>query len=108
MHGKHHKNQVVHSFNNMSTLHQLCICSEGTIAYHWSQFDIPENDQEIVPELSEERVVRALMRGIRQEGRQVGNIAVTDIDITASGKMIGNSKDSVFAPHSHSAVIRMR
>ncbi|XP_052472363.1 suppressor of tumorigenicity 14 protein homolog [Carassius gibelio] len=58
--------------------------SEGTIAYHWSQFDIPENDQEIVPELSEERVVRALMRGIRQEGRQVGNIAVTDIDITAS------------------------
>uniref|UniRef100_A0A671MGN7 Suppressor of tumorigenicity 14 protein homolog n=1 Tax=Sinocyclocheilus anshuiensis TaxID=1608454 RepID=A0A671MGN7_9TELE len=46
-------------------------------AYHWSQFDIPEMDQEIVPELTEERVVKALRRSIRQEGKRVGNIAVT-------------------------------
>ncbi|XP_016407472.1 suppressor of tumorigenicity 14 protein homolog [Sinocyclocheilus rhinocerous] len=58
--------------------------SEGTLAYHWSQFDIPETDQEIVPELTEERVVEALRRSIRQEGKRVGNIAVTASDITAS------------------------
>uniref|UniRef100_A0A672MAD0 Suppressor of tumorigenicity 14 protein homolog n=1 Tax=Sinocyclocheilus grahami TaxID=75366 RepID=A0A672MAD0_SINGR len=55
----------------MSTLHHLCICSEGTLAYHWSQFDIPETDQEIVPELSEDRVVEALRRGIRQGGKRL-------------------------------------
>lgn len=105
--GKYHKNHVVHSFNNMSALHHLCIFSEGTLAYHWSQFDIPEKDREIVPELSEERVVRALLRGIRQEGRQAGSIAVNVSDITASCKMIDNSKESMFAPHSLSAVIRL-
>uniref|UniRef100_A0A671MLZ8 Suppressor of tumorigenicity 14 protein homolog n=1 Tax=Sinocyclocheilus anshuiensis TaxID=1608454 RepID=A0A671MLZ8_9TELE len=63
-------------------------------AYHWSQFDIPEMDQEIVPELTEERVVKALRRSIRQEGKRVGNIAVTASDITASCKMIANYKDT--------------
>ncbi|XP_073673339.1 suppressor of tumorigenicity 14 protein homolog isoform X1 [Garra rufa] len=58
--------------------------SEGTLAYHWSQFDIPEMDQEIVPELTEERVVEALRRSIRQEGKRLGNVAVTASDITAS------------------------
>uniref|UniRef100_A0A672M8G9 Suppressor of tumorigenicity 14 protein homolog n=1 Tax=Sinocyclocheilus grahami TaxID=75366 RepID=A0A672M8G9_SINGR len=70
----------------MSTLHHLCICSEGTLAYHWSQFDIPETDQEIVPELSEDRVVEALRRGIRQGGKRVGSVEVTTSDITASKK----------------------
>uniref|UniRef100_A0A672M5I0 Suppressor of tumorigenicity 14 protein homolog n=1 Tax=Sinocyclocheilus grahami TaxID=75366 RepID=A0A672M5I0_SINGR len=92
----------------MSTLHHLCICSEGTLAYHWSQFDIPETDQEIVPELSEDRVVEALRRGIRQGGKRVGSVEVTTSDITASSKMIGNYKESMFAPHSHSAVIWMK
>lgn len=58
--------------------------SEGTIAYHWSQFDVPEMDQEMVPQVSEERVVEALRRSIRQEGRRVGKVAVTITDITAS------------------------
>uniref|UniRef100_A0A673K3X9 Suppressor of tumorigenicity 14 protein homolog n=1 Tax=Sinocyclocheilus rhinocerous TaxID=307959 RepID=A0A673K3X9_9TELE len=58
--------------------------ADGTLAYHWSQFDIPETDQEIVPELSEDRVVEALRRGIRQGGKQVGSVAVTTSDITAS------------------------
>ncbi|XP_043114723.1 suppressor of tumorigenicity 14 protein homolog isoform X2 [Puntigrus tetrazona] len=58
--------------------------SEGTLAYHWSQFDIPEADQEIALELTEDRVVEALRKSIRQEGKRVGNIAVTSSDITAS------------------------
>ncbi|KAI2656410.1 hypothetical protein H4Q32_013338 [Labeo rohita] len=67
--------------------------SEGTLAYHWSQFDIPETDQEIVPELTEDRVVEALRRSVRQEGKRVGSVAVTDSDITASCKMIANYKE---------------
>uniref|UniRef100_A0A672M8B6 Suppressor of tumorigenicity 14 protein homolog n=1 Tax=Sinocyclocheilus grahami TaxID=75366 RepID=A0A672M8B6_SINGR len=58
--------------------------ADGTLAYHWSQFDIPETDQEIVPELSEDRVVEALRRGIRQGGKRVGSVEVTTSDITAS------------------------
>lgn len=84
-----------------------CICSEGTLAYHWSQFDIPERDKEIVPELTEERVVEALRRSFRQEGKRVGDILVTASNITASCKMIANYKENVFVPHRHSAVIRM-
>ncbi|XP_051521960.1 suppressor of tumorigenicity 14 protein homolog isoform X1 [Myxocyprinus asiaticus] len=57
--------------------------SEG-VAYHWTQFDIPLEDQELLPEMTEERVVEALRRNIRQEGRLVGNVAVTATDITAS------------------------
>ncbi|XP_052432871.1 suppressor of tumorigenicity 14 protein homolog [Carassius gibelio] len=58
--------------------------SEGTLAYHWSQFDVPAADQEIVPELTGERVVEALRRSIQQEGRHVGSIAVSASSITAS------------------------
>ncbi len=39
-----------------------------------------------------------------QEGKRVGNIAVTASNITASCKMIANYKGSIFAPH-RSAVI---
>ncbi|TRY91359.1 hypothetical protein DNTS_026252 [Danionella cerebrum] len=58
--------------------------SEGTTAYHWSQFDVPELDQELVAELTEELVVEALRRSIRQEGKRFGNVAVSNSDITAS------------------------
>lgn len=61
--------------------------SDGLMAYHWSQFDIPQTEQEVVPELTEERVVEALRRSIRAEGRRTGSIAVTDKDITASRKI---------------------
>lgn len=62
-------------------------CSDGLMAYHWSQFNIPETKQEFVPLLTEERVVEALRRSMRAEGRRTGIIAVTDKDITASRKM---------------------
>lgn len=58
--------------------------SEGTLAYHWSQFDVPEMDQEIVPELTEQRVIEALQKSIRQEGKRFGSVAITSSDITAS------------------------
>ncbi|KAG1951968.1 suppressor of tumorigenicity 14 protein homolog isoform X1 [Pimephales promelas] len=58
--------------------------SEGTLAYHWSQFDIPEMDQEIVPELTEQRVIEALQKTIRQEGKRFRTFTITSNDITAS------------------------
>lgn len=58
--------------------------SDGLMAYHWSQFIIPETEQELVLELTEERVIEALRRSIRAEGRRTGTIAVTEKDITAS------------------------
>ncbi|XP_048017847.1 suppressor of tumorigenicity 14 protein homolog [Megalobrama amblycephala] len=58
--------------------------SEGTLAYHWSQFDVPETDMEIVPELTEQRVIESLQKSIRQEGKRFGSVAVSSSDITAS------------------------
>jgi len=84
-----------------------CICSEGTLAYHWSQFDIPEMDQEIVPELTEQRVIEALQKTIRQEGKRFRTFTITSNDITASRKMIANYKERAYLLHSHSAVIRV-
>uniref|UniRef100_A0A671Q2K7 Suppressor of tumorigenicity 14 protein-like n=1 Tax=Sinocyclocheilus anshuiensis TaxID=1608454 RepID=A0A671Q2K7_9TELE len=71
-------------FSRYYTKSVITAFSEGTLAYHWSQFDIPETDQEIVPELSEDRVVEALRRGIRQGGKKIGSVEVTTSDITAS------------------------
>lgn len=76
-----------------------CICSEGTLAYHWSQFDVPEMDMEIVPELTEQRVIEALQKSIRQEGKRFGSVAVASSDITASCKMIANYKERAYLLH---------
>lgn len=58
--------------------------SEGVIAYYWSQFDVPVNDLEIVPEFSEERVLEVLENGI-QEQRSVVRASQIEIrEITAS------------------------
>lgn len=40
--------------------------SEGVKAYYWSQFNIPHSDLEMIPEVSEERILDALESGIRQ------------------------------------------
>ncbi|XP_056142349.1 suppressor of tumorigenicity 14 protein homolog [Lampris incognitus] len=44
--------------------------SEGVIAYHWTQFNVPADDLEMVPEFSEERVLEMLWKGIRKQGKQ--------------------------------------
>ncbi|KAM4601209.1 suppressor of tumorigenicity 14 protein [Polymixia lowei] len=43
--------------------------SEGVIAYHWTQFTIPADSLEILPEFSEERVLEQLWSGIRERGK---------------------------------------
>ncbi|XP_069393413.1 suppressor of tumorigenicity 14 protein homolog [Paralichthys olivaceus] len=52
--------------------------SEGVIAYYWSQFDIPPDDLEIVPEFSEERVLDALESSLNMQ-RTMGNIKIREV-----------------------------
>lgn len=60
------------------SLSNFACTSEGVIAYYWSQFDIPVEDLEIVPEFSEERVLETLENGIKE--RSTANL--NDIKIT--------------------------
>ncbi|XP_054478341.1 suppressor of tumorigenicity 14 protein homolog [Anoplopoma fimbria] len=46
--------------------------SEGVIAYYWSKFDIPVVDLEVEPEFSEERVLKALEDGLKEQ-RSMGS-----------------------------------
>lgn len=55
--------------------------SEGVIAYYWSQFDIPVEDLEILPEFSEERVLDTLEKALAKRSMQDG---VRILEITAS------------------------
>ncbi|KAK5862469.1 hypothetical protein PBY51_017862 [Eleginops maclovinus] len=58
--------------------------SEGVIAYYWSQFNIPVQDLEIMPEFSEERVLEVLERGMKKQ-RSTGNPKDIKIsEVTAS------------------------
>ncbi|XP_054636933.1 suppressor of tumorigenicity 14 protein homolog [Dunckerocampus dactyliophorus] len=58
--------------------------SEGVIAYYWSQFDVPVEDLEFVPELSEELVLKTLENGIKdqQSRRTNGQIKISEITAT--------------------------
>lgn len=56
--------------------------SEGVIAYYWSQFDIPVNDLEILPEFSEERVLDTLEKGILEKRSIQGSVRI--VEVTAS------------------------
>lgn len=58
--------------------------SEGVIAYYWSQFDVPVNDLEIVPEFSEERVLEVLENGIEAQRSVVRAQQIQISEITAS------------------------
>uniref|UniRef100_UPI0037E8BAA5 suppressor of tumorigenicity 14 protein n=1 Tax=Semicossyphus pulcher TaxID=241346 RepID=UPI0037E8BAA5 len=58
--------------------------SEGVIAYYWSQFDIPVEDLEIVPEFSEERILETLENGIKARRRSTGQNDIIISEITAS------------------------
>ncbi|XP_061631959.1 suppressor of tumorigenicity 14 protein homolog [Phyllopteryx taeniolatus] len=58
--------------------------SEGVIAYYWSQFDVPVEDLEVVPEISEELVSETLENGIteQQRTRSVGQVKISEITAT--------------------------
>nr|XP_057941514.1 suppressor of tumorigenicity 14 protein homolog [Doryrhamphus excisus]XP_057941515.1 suppressor of tumorigenicity 14 protein homolog [Doryrhamphus excisus]XP_057941516.1 suppressor of tumorigenicity 14 protein homolog [Doryrhamphus excisus] len=58
--------------------------SEGVIAYYWSQFDVPVEDLELVPELSEELVLETLENGIKdqQRRRTKGQLKISEITAT--------------------------
>lgn len=58
--------------------------SEGVIAYYWSQFDVPIGDLEVVPEFSEERVLKVLEDGIKEQRSVVDAKQIKITEITAS------------------------
>ncbi|KAM3613535.1 uncharacterized protein V6R79_001070 [Siganus canaliculatus] len=59
--------------------------SEGVIAYYWSQFDIPVEDLEIVPEFSEERVLETLEMGIKgQRSPSSSDIQISEVTASAT------------------------
>ncbi|XP_062322636.1 suppressor of tumorigenicity 14 protein isoform X1 [Osmerus eperlanus] len=54
--------------------------SEGVVAYHWTSFDIPASELEVVPEFSEERVLQVLWNNIRDQGSRVlQNVRITEV-----------------------------
>lgn len=61
-----------------------CI-SRGVLAYYWSQFDIPASDLEMVPEVSEERVLDALEAGIKHS-RSISPRTIKISEVTAASK----------------------
>lgn len=56
--------------------------SEGVTAYYWSQFDIPVDDLEILPEFSEERVLDTLENGVVNKLSKQGSVRI--VKVTAS------------------------
>lgn len=74
------KDEILQQFYTTSVVTAF---SEGVIAYYWSQFDVPVEELEMVPELSEERVLEALEAGI-QASRTIQSAPIRISDITAS------------------------
>lgn len=58
--------------------------SEGIIAYYWSQFDVPPEDLDIFPEISEERVLETLEGVINEKRSSQNPSAFTISEVTAS------------------------
>lgn len=58
------------------------------IAYYWSQFDVPVEDLEIVPEFSEERVLDTLENGIKAKRSTASRNDVQISEITAAGRYL--------------------
>lgn len=70
--GKYYTKSVVTAF------------SEGVVAYYWSQFDVPVEDLELVPEFSEERVLETLENGIKAHRRTGNRNDIKISEVTAS------------------------
>ncbi|KAK7886675.1 hypothetical protein WMY93_026296 [Mugilogobius chulae] len=74
------KDELLQEFYTTSTVTAF---SEGVIAYYWSQFDIPPDDLDVVPEFSEERILEVL-EGSIQETRSAQPTDIKIREITAS------------------------
>ncbi|KAF1387763.1 hypothetical protein PFLUV_G00083330 [Perca fluviatilis] len=78
------------------TKSQITAFSEGILAFYWSQFDIPVEDLEIVPQFSEMRVLKVLEHGINGQ-RSLGNrVDIQITEVTASltdPRMVRNPRD---------------
>lgn len=62
----------------------LAPTSEGVIAYYWSQFDIPVDELENLPEFSEERVLDTLENGILNKRSSRGGVKITEITASST------------------------
>ncbi|XP_063055809.1 suppressor of tumorigenicity 14 protein homolog [Engraulis encrasicolus] len=69
--------------------------SEGVKAYYWAQFQIPAADLELLPEVSEERVMEALRSQLRIHGRQsLQQMKVTDVTVSfTDSRMARNPRE---------------
>ncbi|CAG6015686.1 unnamed protein product [Menidia menidia] len=67
--------------------------SEGVIAYYWSMFTVPVSDLEILPELSEERVLDALEGGFkeRRSSTQAGDIQISEVTASLTDARMARS-----------------
>lgn len=57
-------------------------------AYYWSKFHIPVSELELVPEFSEERVLNALEKGIKDPDSRMSLSNMKISEITASRKYL--------------------
>ncbi|XP_058502999.1 suppressor of tumorigenicity 14 protein homolog isoform X2 [Solea solea] len=66
--------------------------SEGVLAYYWSQFVIPVEDLEIVPEFSEERVLETLEKVLNEpRTASTGNIKISEITASLTDPRMARS-----------------
>ncbi|XP_053183488.1 suppressor of tumorigenicity 14 protein homolog isoform X1 [Scomber japonicus] len=75
--------------------------SEGVIAYYWSQFDIPVDDLDILPEFSEERVLETLEHGIKEQRsmRSKKNIKISEVTASSTDPRMARDPRAVGCFH---------
>uniref|UniRef100_A0A3P8VDY0 ST14 transmembrane serine protease matriptase n=1 Tax=Cynoglossus semilaevis TaxID=244447 RepID=A0A3P8VDY0_CYNSE len=62
---------------------------EGVIAYYWSQFDIPPEDLDVLPEFSEERVLEVLESGLKAQ--RFSSIHITEVTTSLTDPRMARS-----------------
>ncbi|TNN02445.1 hypothetical protein fugu_009932 [Takifugu bimaculatus] len=78
--GKAYENEPI--LSKYYTKSVVTAFSEGVIAYYWSQFDIPVQDLEDLPQFSEERVLETLQNGTVKKRSTPGSVDI--VEVTAS------------------------
>jgi hypothetical protein len=75
--------------------------SEGVVAYHWTQFDIPPSDLEVLPEFTEELIQEKLWTGVQEHGRKSRqNIQIKEVTASCEYRgLAGSLAHSVTLSH---------